>query len=77
MTDPTPLAKDYSLAEVAQALGMSTRWVRDRCNLDGAAHQRYGHKIRFTAEQVDQLRASHVKHPVEQSITTGRKKKSA
>lgn len=75
----TPLNKDYSLDEVAKALGMSTRWVRDRCNLDGAEHQRYGHKIRFTPEQVEKLRVAHVKKPVnvDESITTGRKKKTA
>lgn len=78
MSDPTPLTRDYTLDEVAQALGMSTRWVRDRINLDDAEHIRYGHKIRFTSEQVDKLRASHTKVPAPlESITTGRKKKSA
>lgn len=71
------LNPDYTLKEVAAALGMSTRWVRDRVNLDGAEHIRYGQKIRFTAEQVDKLRAAHTKAPVEQSITTGRKRRSA
>jgi len=69
------LPRDYSLDEVAKALGMSTRWVRERIK-EGAAHQKYGHKIKFTAEQVEQLRASHTKAPVEQSITTGRKKRA-
>lgn len=71
----TELTKDYTLTEVAKALGMSQRWVRDRCNLDGAEHLRYGHKIRFTAEQVEKLRAAHTKAPVEQGVTTGRRKK--
>lgn len=53
------LDRDYTLEEVADALGMSTRWVRDRIRLDGAAHQRYGRLIRFTAEQVAALRAAH------------------
>ncbi len=69
MSDLTP---DYSLSEVAKAIGMSTRWVRDRCNLDGAEHQRYGHKIRFTAEQVEKLRAAHTKAPQTTAITTRR-----
>lgn len=69
------LEKDYSLAEVSEAIGMSTRWVRDRCS-EGAEHIRYGRKIRFTQAQVDKLRASHTKSPVEQSITTGRKRRS-
>lgn len=73
----TGLEPDFSLQEVAAALGMSTRWVRDRCNLDGAEHQRYGHKIRFTAEQVAKLRARYVSEPaIEEPITTGKKKAS-
>lgn len=71
------LERDYSLQEVATALGMSTRWVRDRCNLDNAEHLRYGHKIRFTADQVEKLRASYTKTPVEASITTGPKRAPA
>lgn len=70
------LAKDYDLNEVAEALGMSPRWVRQQCK-DGAVHNRYGHKIRFTADQVEMLRASCTKQPVEQSITTGRGRKKA
>lgn len=71
----TDLTKDYTLGEVATALGMSTRWVRDRINLDGAEHIRYGHKIRFTAEQVDKLRVTHTKAPIVGSVTTGSKRK--
>ena len=70
------LEKDYPLEEVADALGMSTRWVRDRIRLDGVEHQRYGHVIRFTEAQVAKLRADHVKVPVVESITTGPKKAS-
>lgn len=69
------LPPDYDLEQVAQALGMSQRWVRDRVK-DGAEHQRYGRKIRFTAEQVEKLRASHTKTPLATSITTGRKKRA-
>lgn len=68
------LERDYTPEEVADALGMSPRWVRDRVNKDGAEHLRYGHKLRFTAAQVEKLRASHIKAPAEASITTGRKK---
>lgn len=74
-TSPAPLVQDYSLGEVAAALGMSTRWVRDRISKDGAEHQRYGHKIRFTPEQVEKLRASHVGTPKLKSVTTGSKRK--
>lgn len=78
MSDPTSLTRDFTIDEVATALGMSTRWVRERINRDNAEHIRYGHKIRFTSEQVDKLRASHTKVPAPvESITTGRKKRSA
>lgn len=67
---------DYTLEQVADALQMSERWVRDRVR-EGAEHIRYGRKIRFTAEQVEKLRAERVQNAVPQSITTGRKKRSA
>lgn len=75
--DIVALPRDYSLEEVAQALGMSTRWVRERIKHDDAEHQRYGHKIRFTTEQVEKLRAAHVKAPVEASVTTGKKRRAS
>ena len=40
------LDPDYTLEQVAEALQMSERWVRDRIR-EGAPHQRYGNKIRF------------------------------
>ena len=40
------LAKDYTMVEVAEALRMSERWVRQQVK-DGAVHNRYGHKIRL------------------------------
>lgn len=71
------LNPDHDLDAVAKALGMSPRWVRQQVK-DGAEHQRYGHKIRFTDEQVEKLRADHTKQPAAaQSITTGRKRKTA
>lgn len=74
------LQPDYSLKEVAAALGMSERWVRDRCNIDNAEHIRYGHKIRFTPEQVEKLRAAHTQAPANvapQGVTTGRRKRAS
>ena len=71
--DESGIEKDFTVDQVAAAVGMSGRWVRARI-ADGAEHQRYGHKIRFTAEQVDKLRASHTQAPESESITTGRKK---
>lgn len=74
----TELEKDFDLDEVAKALGMSSRWVRQQV-IEGAVHNRYGHKIKFTAEQVQMLKDSKTKRPVEvvESITTGRGKKKA
>lgn len=65
------LDRDFTLDEVAAALGMSPRWVRDRIRLDGAAHQRYGRNIRFTADQVAALRATHQLTRVAEPVTTG------
>lgn len=67
------LPKTYSLEEVAEALGMSTRWVRDRCG-EGAVHIRAGRKIKFTEDQYELLRAAHTTVPQIASITTGRRK---
>lgn len=70
------LEPEYTYEDVAEALQMSPRWVRARVK-DGAAHQRYGHKVRFTQAQVDALRAEHVQSatPAGASITTGRKRR--
>lgn len=70
------LPKDYTMGEVAEALGMSERWVRQQVK-DGAVHNRYGHKVRFTAEQVELLRSARTKNAVPTSITTGRKKRAS
>lgn len=70
---PDELEPDFTLQDVASALGMSERWVRYRVK-EGAEHQRYGHKIRFTAAQVEKLRASHTHTAPVQSVTTGRKR---
>lgn len=71
MTVKQPLEPDYTLVEVADALGMSTRWVRDRIRLDGAEHNRYGRRIKFTAAQVAKLRAAHIASYVTEPVTTG------
>lgn len=75
--------QDYTLAETADALKVSTRWIRNRIKAgkEGTApfveHVRRGSKIMFTAEQVEKLRVADAQTPpVEQSITTGRKKRS-
>ena len=81
----TTLSPDYTLEETAAALRMSTRWVRDRIK-EGKdpehpgpviAHERRGHKILFTADQVEAFRNQFTDVPEVapvQSITTGRKK---
>jgi len=66
------LEPDYSVPEIADALGMSTRWVTDTIKRDGVPHVRYGRKIRMTAEQVAEFRRSHIVAPrITESITTG------
>lgn len=69
------LERDYTLDEVADALGMSTRWLRDRIKADKLEHQKYGHKIKFTASQVEAIRGQYAAEPAKlEPITTGRKK---
>jgi hypothetical protein len=75
-TTPT-LPRDFTLLETAAALQMSTRWLRDRIKADKLEHQKYGHKIMFTAAQVEAIRTRYAAQPVEQSITTGRKKRAS
>lgn len=70
------IARDHTLAEVAEAIGMSKRWVRDQIKA-GAAHQRYGNRIRFTDAQVDALRARFATSPVRTSITATRRNRRA
>ena len=48
----------HTAEEVAQAIGMSDRWVRRKV-AQGAACTRLGHKLRFTDEQVAALLADH------------------
>lgn len=75
MTDETPtLPRDLTLAEAADSLRMSTRWLRDKIKADKLEHQKYGHKILFTPAQVEAIRARYTAQPAEQSITTGRKR---
>lgn len=74
MTTPAP---NYGLKEIADILGMSERWVSDRCKA-GAKHQKLGHKIKMTAEEIELLRAEHtVAPPPVQPMTTKRKKRAS
>jgi transposase-like protein len=72
------LEPNYSVEEVARALGMSTKWVYKQVK-DGAEHIKFGHKIKMTAAQVDKLRAKNTRSvaPAEQSVTTGRKRRAS
>lgn len=78
------LEPEYNLSEIAEAVRMSTRWVRDRikAGMEGHGpfieHQRNGKKITMTAAQVDKLRAVHTQTaPPVESITTGRKRRAS
>lgn len=70
------LEQDYTIKQVAEALQMSEGWVRKRV-WEGAAHQRYGHKIAFTRAQVDALRASFESAPTTQAITATRRRRAS
>ena len=80
------LEPEYDLNEIATAMRRSTRWVRDqiKAGKEGTGpfveHQGGGpgSKITMTREQVEKFRASRTNsQPVEQSITTGRRKRTA
>lgn len=74
-TLPDDLDPDFTLKQVASAIGMSERWIRQRI-AEGAAHQRYGHKIRFTPAQVQALRESHAANTAPANVVTTGKKRS-
>jgi hypothetical protein len=75
-TTPT-LPRDFTLTEVADALRVSTRWLRDKIKADKLPHGLRGHKIVFTEAQVEAIRERYVAQPIEQSITTGRKRRAS
>ena len=78
MSTPNTLPVDYTLDEVSVSLRMSTRWIRDKVKVRPDLHTRRGHKILFTAEQVEKLRTlSDAKPVVEEPVTTGRKKRAS
>lgn len=66
---------DYTLAETASILRVSTRWVRDAVKAHGVEHQRYGRKYTFTAVQIDALRALQTRTKRNEPVTTGPAKK--
>jgi hypothetical protein len=67
------LQQEHSMEDVAKALGMSYRWVREQVR-QGAAHQRYGNRIRLTDDQVELLRSRFASTPAPTQITTGRRR---
>lgn len=81
MTTPE---QDYTLTETADALKVSTRWIRDRIKAGKSGtgpfvnHTRRGNKIMFTAAQLEALRTADAQTPpVVESITTGRRKRAS
>jgi hypothetical protein len=84
MPEPMQPEPDYTLEEVAQTLRMSTRWVREQIKAgergEGPVieHVRRGHKIRFTAQQLEKFRGAHTHAPaISTQVTTGKKRRSA
>lgn len=84
------LERDATMADVADALGMTVKWLRSymkKAAADGdpVEHMRVGGgpnaRIRFTAEQVDKLRSRFTVNAeppaAQQSITTRRKRRQA
>lgn len=72
--------KDLNLEQIAEAMGMSTRWVRDQLDPKkgrGIEHRRPGNRIRMSPEQLEKFKSSFDVVTTPQSITTGRKRKSA
>lgn len=83
MTSTNEVESDFTLTETADKLRVSTRWIRDRIKAGEKGekpfveHIRRGHKIMFTADQVEALRMSDAHTtPVVESVTTGRKRAS-
>jgi hypothetical protein len=79
--------KDHTLEEAAAAIRMSSRWLRqqirngedaEKADAPFIEHTKRGHKILFTDDQLEKLRGLHAKAPAAaESITTGRKRRSA
>lgn len=71
----------YTLEQVATSMGVSTRFLRGYLKANDVEHMRVGNgpngRIRFTEAQVTNLHAQFKQTPVAESITTGRRKKSA
>lgn len=77
MTTDGTLPQDFTLPEAAAALRCSPRWLRDKIKADNLPHGKRGHKFVFSPEQVEAIRHRYSVQPVDQSITTGRKKRAS
>lgn len=71
------LEPEYTVEEVAAAIKKSPRWLRNLIKAGGCEVNRYGAATRFTASQVAKLRADSAVVPIQQSITTGRKRRQS
>lgn len=54
----------HSVSEAADILGVGPGWLYQRAARGEVAHQRYGRAIRFTAEQVEQIREQYAQQVV-------------
>lgn len=57
------LDRTYTVAEVAQALGVTTYWLADRARLRQVPHLRLGRRVRFTAGHVAAIREQFERGP--------------
>lgn len=71
----------YTLEQVASSMGVSERFLRGYLKKNDVEHMRVGNgpngRIRFTEAQVTNLHAQFRQSPVPESVTTGRRKRSA
>jgi hypothetical protein len=64
----------YTIEDVAEAIGRSTKWVNLQIKERGVEHTLFGVSKRFTRKQFDALVDSYVVVANPPAITTGRKK---
>ena len=57
-----PVVEVFDLKGAATYLGVSPRWLREKCADGFVSHTRFGRRFRFTREQLDEYiaRRTHV-----------------
>lgn len=78
---PAGLETEFTAAELATSLRRSERWLKNQMYAAERAgspidHNRHGNKITFTRAQAEAFRERGRVQPAQQSITTGRGKRT-